>query len=82
MPGGEAIMDSKYAALLLTELALGLRNSRCEAVPELLVLQLWPDCWRSAMSKGKGAAMLAVLVSVLVAVDKNSPTCNPVDSSI
>ena len=33
-------MDSKKAALLLTELALGLRTSDWGAVWELLVLQL------------------------------------------
>lgn len=76
-------MDSKNAALLLTELALGLRISRCGVVSELLVLQVWPDCWRLAMSDGEGAAMLAVLVSVLLlAIGKLSPACNPADSSM
>ena len=76
-------MDSKNAALLLTELALGLRISRCENVSELLVLQLWPDCWRLAMSDGKGEVMLAMLARVLLlAVDRLLPACNPADSSM
>ena len=76
-------MDSKKAALLLTELALGLRTSDCEAVPELLVLQLWPECWRCAVSDDQSAVMLAVLVTeLLLAEDRFSPALHPADSSI
>lgn len=47
LAGGELIMASKNAALLLTELGFALRLSAvigCTALDELLVLQLLPDC--------------------------------------
>lgn len=82
MPWGEAIMASKNAALPRTELALGLRKLQCGAAAGLLVLQLWLDCWRSAMSDEESAAMPAVLLSpLLLAVDR-FPSCSPTDSSM
>ena len=60
LPGGDAIMASKKAALLLTELGLDLRLSCWEAGAEPLVLQLLLDCWRSAVLNNAEAAQTAL----------------------
>lgn len=44
LPGGEMLMASKNAALLLTELARDGDFACLKAVAELLVLQFWLAC--------------------------------------
>lgn len=78
---GEAMMASKNAALLLTELRLGLRITDCGTIAGLLVLQLWPDCWRSAVSDVEAVATPSVLVSTVLS-GVALVACKPADSSI
>ena len=64
--GGETLMASKNAALLLTELARDGDFSCLEAVAEPLVLQFCPACWHSGVPVKQRAVVLALFSGMLL----------------